>query len=66
MYQIRKLLHFRVVVVDLELNSGKQDHYDEVGEQEIKDEDDFLGDITDGFYISDWMDYIYEQDHKKK
>lgn len=37
----------------LELNSGKQDHYDEVGEQEIKDEDDFLGDITDGFYISD-------------
>ena len=50
----------------LELNSSKQDHYDEVGEQEIKDEDDFLGDITDGFYISDWMDYIYEQDHKKE
>ena len=49
-----------------ELNSGKQDHYDEVGEQEIKDEDDFLGDITDGFYISDLMDYIYEQDHKKE
>lgn len=50
----------------LELNSGKQDHYDEVGEQEIKDEDDFLGDITDGFYISDWIDYDYEQDHKKE
>jgi len=48
------------------LNSGKQDHYDKVGEQEIKDEDDFLGDITDGFYISDWIDYDYEQDHNKK
>ena len=49
-----------------ELNSGKQDHYNEVGEQEIKDEDDFLGDITDEFYISDWMDYIYEQDNKNE
>lgn len=48
------------------LNSGKQDHYDEVGEQEIKDEDDFLGDITDGFYESDWIDYDYEQDHNKE
>ena len=49
-----------------ELNNGKQDYYDKVGEQEIKDEDDFLGDITDGFYISDWMDYIYEKDNKKE
>ena len=49
-----------------ELNNGKQVYYDKVGEQEIKAEDDFLGDITDGFYISDWMDYIYEKDNKKE
>lgn len=48
-----------------ELNNGKQDHYDEVGEQEIKDEDDFLGDITNGFYASDWIDYNAEKDKKE-
>ena len=36
---------------------NKQDQLDKEGEESIKYEDYWLGDITDGYYYDDYLDY---------